>query len=173
MHTAAIACALMAILVPTSVSGADPDPVVGSWKLNLSKSRRVGSAGMVRRYAETPSGIRMTETRIDRSGHRSEVQYLIAYDGQESPVLVLAGHALMPARTDETMSFTRIDRYTVHGVSRISGKVAYEFTRQVSMDGRTLTVTIHDTAPQGKSADSVMVYERAGAARRPGSRYAD
>ena len=58
------------------------------------------------------------------------------------------------------MSFRRVDPYTVAGEFRHHGKVAAEFTRVVSKDGQTLSVTVSASDSAGVPSRTVLVYER-------------
>ena len=54
----------------------------------------------------------------------------------------------------------RVGPYTVAGEFRHHGKVAAEFTRVVSKDGQTLSVTISASDSAGVPSRTVLVYER-------------
>jgi hypothetical protein len=150
----------LGVFCSTVRGAADFDPVIGVWRLNVEKSQSPGSIllSATRKYERDSAGIRITETRVTVGGHRSQIEYIGNYDGKEHPVFLTNDGEKEHHRTDETMSFTRLDRYTVKGVSRAKGKIAYTFTRTVSPDGRTLTIATAGPGPH--SSITVLVYEK-------------
>lgn len=132
--------------------GADPDPFIGTWKLNWDKSRSSDAKPKtaVRSYKKSGNGVRVSELWVDENGKRVKLDYVAAYDGKDYAVRTTKGN---------TVSFTRPDAHTVVGSSKIGGNVAYTFRRFVSEDGKTLT--IHLTTPSGGSTPTqVLVYDR-------------
>ncbi|MDQ6705604.1 MAG: hypothetical protein M3Z85_06535, partial [Acidobacteriota bacterium] len=65
------------------------DPAVGSWKLNVAKSKY--SPGPAPKsatitYEETADGIKRTAESIDAEGKKTSFEYTAKFDGKDYPV---------------------------------------------------------------------------------------
>jgi hypothetical protein len=138
---------------PLLLSGAEPDPFLGKWKLNWDKSHSLSSApkSAVRKYSKSGDGVHVSETWIDLSGKHQQVNYKANYDGRDYPVPTSKGH---------TVAFTKTDPFTVEGVSKSDGKVDYTFRRMVSSDRKTLTIELAKRDASGAPASEVLVYDK-------------
>ena len=136
------------------------DPVIGKWSLNAAKSHMSAPANTVREYEPAGDGVRVSESRTDTAGRLTTIEYVVRYDGNEYPVFSVETPGGTRVKTGGTMSLTRLDAYTAKGVARINGKVAYTFTRAVSRDSRSLTVTLIRSEPSGEHITSLLVYDR-------------
>lgn len=132
------------------------DPFLGTWKLNLAKSKyRPGPPPQNQTYTFEPSGangVKFTAAGADARGNPIHIEYTGRYDGKEFPV---RGN-----RNSNMVVLKRIDLYTVEGENRQGGKVIRRFRRVVSRDGKTLTVTEKGTDVNGVISDNVVVYDR-------------
>lgn len=148
-----------------NVSGGDLDPVVGTWKLNRSRSQlsRTTAGTVSRTYTPVTDGMRVSETRTDGHGQTTEVEFTSRYDGKEHPVWILAGDSHRRVSTNETIAIRRIDGHTADGTGRENGKIKYRFRRTVSQNGQRLSVEITDTSTPGAPSRSVLVYDRVNA----------
>jgi hypothetical protein len=151
--------------VATSAFCADltTDPVLGSWQLNNAKSLLTPSSPPVSVFRSYQAGrdgfIHISETRLDAKGAKIEINYAVSYDGEEYPLFFRASDTHVLVKSNETVSFRRVDQRTVRGVFRTQGIATHRFTRTVSKDGqqlRVLVVRIH----QPKTV-TLLVYERA------------
>jgi hypothetical protein len=143
---------ILALVAVASLCGADPDPFIGTWKLNWEKSRSSEEKpkSAVRTYKKSSNGIRVSELWVDHTGKRIKLDYVAAYDGKDYQVRTAAA---------DTVAFTRPDPHTVVGASKTNGNVAYTFKRIVSEDGKTLTIEIANPSA-GEAAAKVLVYDR-------------
>jgi len=145
---------LFALIVSTAARAAD-DPLVGTWKLNLAKSKYTGvdaPKSQVYKYeANGPDGVKFTNDSVNADGTKVHAEYAVKVDGKEVPV---KGDPLRDMTTNK-----RVDANTTSGTSTLKGKPASSFTRVVSKDGKTLTVTAKGTQ-NGKPYDQVAVYDR-------------
>ena len=135
------------LTAPLLLSGAEPDPFLGKWKLNWDKSHSAGPApkSAVRTYRKSGEGVHVSEMWIDLDGKRQQLDYKANYDGKEYAVPAPKGH---------TVAFTKTDPFTVEGVSKTDGKVDFTFRRVVSKDGKTLTIELAKPTPE------VLVYDK-------------
>jgi len=138
----------------TALRAAD-DPLIGTWKLNLAKSKYTGipaPKSQVYKYeANGPDGVKFTNDTVNADGTKVHAEYAVKFDGKE---VAVKGDPLRDATTNK-----RVDANTTSGVSTLKGKPASSFTRVVSKDGKTLTVTAKGTQ-DGKPYDQVAVYDR-------------
>jgi len=136
-------------------SAAAPDPVIGTWTLNLAKSKF--SAGMApksqtRTYAQTADGISLTVTGIAPDGSPISQQSTFKYDGKD--------YAISGSPDYDTLSLQRVNGSTVKSAMKRAGKHVGVTTRTVSDHGKVLTLTSKLTSAKGKHYDMVAVYDK-------------
>ena len=149
------ATVLAMLAVAAGLWGAE-DPFIGTWKLNLSKSKyNPGPPPQSQTYQYEPSGandVKFTAAGVDARGNPIHIEYTGSFDGKEFPV---SGN-----RNSNRVVLQRIDLYTVEGENRQAGKVIRRFRRVVSQDGKTLTVMETGTDVNGVVSENVAVYDR-------------
>lgn len=134
MNTVAVALTV-AMLVAASDS-----PFVGTWKLNLEKSRLTGSTMT---FEQLPGG----ETRMTAEGQ----SYTFRTDGQE-----------YPAMFGSMASWRQVDANTWQAAYRMQGRELGTDTLVLSPDGGTLTVTTKGTKPDGSAFEQAAMFTRTG-----------
>ena len=154
-RTPALAMLAVAASLCAASLWAAEDPFIGTWKLNLAKSKyNPGPPPQSQTYQYEPSGangVKFTASGVDARGNPIHIEYTGAFDGKEFPV---SGN-----RNSNKVWLKRIDPYTVEGENRQGGKVIRSFRRVVSKDG-TLTVTEKGTDVNGVVSENVAVYDR-------------
>jgi hypothetical protein len=148
------AAVVAAIVVLSNAAGAQPDPHVGTWKLNLTKSKyNTGqppkSSTVVVEAAG--QGAKITATTILDDGTTRTIRYTASFDGQEA--------AVTGTRDYDKVSITRTGN-TIKGTRKLAGKPVQTFTTVVSADGKTRTTTTTGTDAAGKKVDTVLVYDK-------------
>ena len=140
-----IAAALLnlSLLLPlTAVFGADMpvDPAVGTWTLNLAKSKLDPSEpalkSSVRNYTATPDGLKVAIHSVDADGTAHDTGSTFSYDGKQHPV--------MSAMDYDTIAVMRVGTNETKTDLIKSGKVVGHLTRVVSKDGKIHEVTVYD-----------------------------
>lgn len=138
-----------------SLSAQTSDPLIGSWKLNVAKSRfspgPPPKSGTIK-YEPTGQGIEVTTDGVNAEGVHTATHYTANWDGKDYPIL--------GSQTADTVSLKRIDRYTTERTDKKSGKVVATLRRGVSQDGKTMTITTKGTNAQGQAVNTVVVYEK-------------
>jgi hypothetical protein len=132
-----------------------PDPVVGTWELNVAKSRfSPGPApkSETRTYVVSGKEIKGTSKSVDSEGKPVAVEWTVVDDGKDRPV---TGTPDL-----DMLSIKRIDSHTVESTHKRAGKVVATATRTVSKDGKTLTITTKGTNAKGQAVDTVQVFEK-------------
>jgi hypothetical protein len=131
------------------------DPVVGTWVLNVAKSKfNPGPApkSESRTYAVAGNEIKATSTGVDGDGKATSATWTVVYDGKE--------RALTGVDDADMLSLKRVDANTSEFTEKKAGKVVLTGTRVVSKDGKTLTITTKGTNAKGQKVDNVTVYDR-------------
>jgi hypothetical protein len=155
-----IAFALLNVsfLLPLPVLGANMavDPAVGSWAVNLSKSKldpnEPAMKSSVRVYTATPDGLKVAIHTVDADGTAHDTGSTFTYDGKQHPVM---------GPTDyDTIAVTRVGTSESKTELIKSGKVIGHLTRVVSKDGKTMTITVDETNAKGAKVHEVTVWDK-------------
>jgi hypothetical protein len=130
-------------------------PGVGSWKLNVAKSK-LGSEPPPQSITSTikvvGQGARMTGVRIGADGLRTECHYTANYDGKDYPIT--------GSPNADTVSLKRIDARTIERTDKKAGKVVETSTTVFSEDGKTCTTTGKARNAQGEDFHFVVVHDK-------------
>jgi hypothetical protein len=130
------------------------DAVVGTWRLNVAKSKFTGTAPQsgTRVYAETADGITLDQKMIGADGKERSLHTTIKYDGKDYPV---TGNP-----DGDSVAGKVIDAHTTNFTIKNGGKVVGTVHRVVSADGKTLTVHNKGTHADGKRYDDTLVFDK-------------
>jgi hypothetical protein len=129
------------------------DPVLGSWTLNVARS--TGGAlprSDTRTYAPVDNGVKFSMKRVTSEGKEVTAETTYKYDGKDYP--------LTGSPDYDTVSARRIAANTVEITQKKSGKVVGTATRNVSKDGKTLTLAMRSTNAKGEVVSSTLVFDR-------------
>ena len=150
------------LLVSIALRAAD-DPFLGTWKLNLAKSKyNPGPPPKSNTYKFSlagANGVKLIADGVGAQGNPNHREYTANYDGKDYPV---TGNP-----DADSVSLKRVDAYTVEGTQKLAGKLVRTFRRAVSKDGKTLTVTEKGTNAQGQAYNNVVVYDKQSEPRLP------
>jgi hypothetical protein len=148
-----------ALMLPsTCILGADMavDPAVGTWTLDLVKSKldpnEPAVKSSVRTYTATPDGLKVSIHSVDADGTAHDTGSTFTYDGKP--------HSVSGTTDYDTIAVTRVGTNESKTELIKSGKVVGHLDRVVSKDGKTMTVTVDETNAKGASIHEVTVYER-------------
>jgi hypothetical protein len=131
------------------------DPAIGSWKLNLAKSKYSSGPApksQTRTYVETPQGITVSIKTTAADGKESAVTLTFKEDGKPYPV---TGNPDF-----DMVTVTRTDATSTHSIQTKAGATVATGVRTVSNDGKTLTFAQKGTHANGTAYDDVLVYDR-------------
>ena len=154
MRQAALFTAV-AITFAVALGGTAVAQAVGTWKVNLSKSKyQQGQApkSMTLVYEAAGEGIKVTVDQVPADGPAIHYAYTANYDGKDVPV-VGNPNGDMAART-------RVNATTTKLVNKKDGKILSTVTIVTSADGKTLTITTTGKNAEGQKIDSVAVYDK-------------
>lgn len=131
------------------------DPVIGSWTLNLAKSKFSADhapKSQTRTYTNSAKGIVLTVKTIAADGKEHTSTMTFEADGK--PYAMTGNPAI------DTVAVTRVNSHTVTSVQTKGGAPAGTSVRHVSKDGKTLTLTQKGTLAAGGNYEDVSVYDR-------------
>jgi hypothetical protein len=148
-----------ALMLPWScVLGADAavDPAVGTWTLDLAKSKldpnEAALKSSVCTYTATQDGLSVSIHSVDADGAADDTSSTFTYDGKRHPVSgTISYDSIAVTRVGTNESKTKMIK---------SGEVVGHLTRMVSKDGKTMTVTADETDSKGAKIHDVTVYDR-------------
>jgi hypothetical protein len=146
---------LTVALLPDTLTAQAPDPVNGTWVLNVAKSTfKPGPAykSETRTYEMVGNQLKMKSTVVDADGTSRDVASTYTVDGKEYPVT--------GAPDVDSQALKQIDRYTLEGNLMKNGKVVQTVKRVVSNDGAVLTIWFKGTDAKGRQIDNTLVFDR-------------
>ena len=150
--------AILAIVSATGAAiavAAAPDPVIGTWQLNVSKSTFTpGPApkSETRTYSQSGQSITLAIKRVGADGKEMTSQTTYQLDGKDYP---WTGDPSV-----DSLSVKQVDSNTIKFAQKKAGKVVSTGSRTVSKDGQTLTLKIKGTTAKGEEFDDVLVLDR-------------
>lgn len=127
------------------------DPLVGTWRLNVAKSKGVKSGSTV--IEAVGKGIKFVVDLVPADGTATHWEFTANFDGKDYPVTGNSPYGNM-------VSVERPNPKTLTITSKQNGKVTTTSTIVVSDDGKTRTTTIKGTDIKGQPVDIVSLYER-------------
>ena len=131
------------------------DPLVGTWKLNLAKSKfSPGPAPKdeTRVYESQGEGIKVTVITLAADGHSTTVHIAANYDGKDYPV---TGSSVYDA-----IALKRINQQIAEGILMHGSNPVATSRREISVDGRTLTIIYKTAGNQDRPIDNRAVYDK-------------
>lgn len=153
MRARTIALTLVFCLVGVVVLFAN-DAQMGTWKLNEAKSKF--SAGAPRNsiviYQAAGDEVTVNVGGTDRDGKPTHNEWRGKFNGKDYPVI---GDS-----NQDTRSYTKIDDHTLGFNVKKGGEITVSGRIVVSTDGKSRTVTVSGTDPEGKKFKSVAVYDK-------------
>ena len=145
----------MAIVALPQPGFAQSSPFLGTWQLNLAKSKfSPGPAPRSVTVNEQAEGQNYKQTITGTDGAGNPISVVIArfYDGMP--------HPSTNANWD-AVAFSRVDDHTYIGSRMKAGKLVGIETLVLSPDGKTLTTSVTGDAPGGRQqVNSVAVYDK-------------
>ena len=151
--TVVFAAAKLAVAV---LAAAQPkDPFVGTWTLNVAKSKYdpgPGPKGGTSTYETAGKGYKVTVKTEPATGPEQQWSYTTDLDGKDSP---MTGNP-----NADTIAVKRVDAHTMEAVAKKGGKELNKQKRVLSADGKTMTITVTGMNAQGQKVHNVMVYEK-------------
>lgn len=148
-----LSASVLAVALPVYAQAADP--FVGTWTLNVAKSKYTPGPvpkSITSTYEAAGKGYKISVKNESASGG-FQYSYTTNLDGTESKVTGNNPNA-------DTLVVKRIDARTLESVNKKGGKVTVTQRNVVSADGKTRTVTTTGVDGQGQKIHNVGVFEK-------------
>ena len=159
-------------LVTPGLLFAQGNTEVGTWTLNVAKSKYVGQQAPkneTRIYEVTYAGVKVSVDGVAGDGSRILYTYTTKYDDKDSPIyLALAGvgdvadaaEGIGTPNGADTIAVKRVDADTTTATLKKAGKVVQTTTTVISGDGKIMTITSKGTNEQGKPTTVTTVWDK-------------
>jgi hypothetical protein len=148
--------AVLALSVPVTAQA--QDAWVGTWKLNLAKSKYdpanlAPKSQTIKQEAVAGGGMKATVDIVDAQGKALHQEVTTMFDGKSSEI-----KGAPDANT--TRVYKRIDNRTYEYVQSVGGKLTTTVRTVVAADGKTRTITTTGKDAQGRTVNNVAFYDR-------------
>jgi hypothetical protein len=152
---------LIGILLAAFAAAQSADPWIGTWKLNLAKSKYdpgpAPKSQTLKIEAVAGGGQKHTFDGVNAEGEKTHSERTAKFDGTDVPVQAVAP----PPTTMNTNAFQRTGDRSFEVTGKVDGKPGRTTTRvTISADGKTMTQTVTGTNAQGKQVNNIVVYEK-------------
>jgi hypothetical protein len=154
-----VAALLTIGLAGTAAAQSKDDPSIGTWKLNVAKSKFTPGPpiqGDTRSYEVNEAGwLFVTTETTQPDGTRTGVRFAAKFDGKAYPQI---GRF---APTVTMITYEPVDRLTLKYTQRdTSGKIVSTNPRTVSADGKTMIIEQRTSNASGQPVVNVELFER-------------
>jgi hypothetical protein len=143
------------LLLALATAAMAADPFVGTWKLNVAKSKsssqRTWPQSSTVKIEEQDHGLKIAEDRVLADGKTPHMEFSEKFDGKDYPD---------PSSPGLASAYTRVDANTVLVVFKRDGKEVGRSRDVVSKDGRTITRTQTGKNSNGQEVNVTMVFDK-------------
>ena len=147
-----LACAALLLSSSTVLAA---DAWLGSWNLNVAKSKAVPGPlpkSQTLMFEATPTGIKLSSETVDAEGKTTQGTYEAKFDGTD---------VSWQGNPDaDTASPKRVNANSYINTWKMGGKVTIKAKVVVSANGKTLTVTQTGTNSKGQAVKNRYVFDR-------------
>ncbi len=145
----------LALLLVGSGTANAADNWLGTWKLNVAKSKySPGPApkSNTAKYEAWEGGIKVTTDGVGADDKPTHTEYAAKYDGKD--------YAFKGGANFDMIALKRIDDDSYEGTTKLKGKVMTTSKNVISKDGKTRTQTTTGTNAQGQTVNNTVVWDR-------------
>jgi hypothetical protein len=147
----------LAAIVSTGRVTAAADHWLGTWKLNLARSKYnppelAPKSQTIRRESVDGGMMKLVTDGVDAQGKATHSEYSARFDGKDYP---WAGQL-----NADSVSLIRIDDEYYEAIWKLKGEVTITSNTVVAKDGKTLTTTQSGKDAQGRTVLNMTVYDR-------------
>jgi hypothetical protein len=146
---------IMFVSVLTALGAFAADNSLGTWKLNMEKSKFSPSApvkNLSTMREATDGGVKATTTGEQADGTPINASYTAKYDGKETPVT---------GAPYDTITIKQVNANTLTTVqTKKDGKYHVTGRSVISKDGKTMTSTMKGTNANGDAYNATMVWDK-------------
>ena len=150
-----VTCVLVCLAAMTLVVYA-ADMSVGSWKLNLAKSKydpaNLAPKSQTVKNEAAADGVKQVADIVDSTGKAVHTEYTAKYDGKD--------YAVTGDPNRDAVALKRIDDYKFEFTNAKGGKAMTKGTVVYSKDGKTRTITTSGVNAQGQKVTNITVFDK-------------
>jgi hypothetical protein len=146
---------VLSLGVAQTAAASDADPVLGTWKLDASKSTfKAGPAikSQTRTYTQSGDQITLEMKTVAADGKETTTHTTYQLNGKSFPVSGTPDY--------DSLSAKQVNANKASFTLKKAGKVIGTTTRTVSKDGKTLTSTSKMTTASGEASENRLVFEK-------------
>jgi hypothetical protein len=131
-----------------------PDPFVGTWKLNVAKSKFTSPApkSEIIKITAHDNGYKWAFDTVNADGKATHMEWSGVYDGKDHPVT--------DDPNGDTAATRKIDANTLDSVGKKGDKIVDNMHIVVSKDGKTMTLSQKVTGPQGQEINNTCIFDK-------------
>jgi hypothetical protein len=148
-------CRLVLSLSLGALTLAAADPIIGTWKMNVAKSKiSPGPApkSVTSTYTMDGDWVVLKTTGVDSDGKPIARNNRVKWDGKQYPYDGPNGRG--------QIAVTKIDDHTTQSVTTLDGGGKITTRTVISQDGKTRTQTSTGVNSKGQKVNSVAVFDR-------------
>ena len=147
--------ALIALAI-TTVAAFGADNSIGTWKLNVEKSKYTPAPMPIKSLTSTreamEGGAKVTTTGVQADGTPINSTAAVKYDGKDTKVT---------GAPWDTIAVKQVDANTLTAVTKqTNGKYTATGRTVISKDGKTMTTTTKGTNAEGQPFSASLVYDK-------------
>ena len=150
----AVVCFAWGFLLALSAAVYAQDPNVGSWRVDLAKSKynppNMAPKSVMVKSSAAGKGLNVVVDVVDSTGKPLHYEYTVTYDGQDVPVKGDPGR--------DTTAMKKIDNVTFEQTNKKDGKVTTVSRWVYAKDGKSRTQTTTGMNPQGEKINNTVVW---------------
>jgi hypothetical protein len=135
--------------------GMTADPFVGTWKMNIAKSK-INSGppdkSSTATFTAQDNGIKLVNDGADADGKAYHSEFAGKFDGKDYP--------FTGSPDIDTVAIKKIDANTWSEVAKKAGKEIWSGTNAISKDGKTMTHTTKGKDAKGQNYTDISVFDK-------------
>jgi hypothetical protein len=158
MRRGLVLFALFVVAIAATSLSAQENPFLGTWKLNVEKSKYVGAAApksQTRTVAAQGNGVKYSFEGVTADGKPFAFSFVSYYDKTNAAITGTG----TPAGAD-AINLKRVNPNKTEGTLWKGGKELGKVTAEVSKDGKVTTVRGKGKTVDGKEYSTESVYDR-------------
>lgn len=151
-HILVVMTAILVLALATVAIAADPH--VGTWKLNLAKSKSNSGPpdkNSTATFTVQDNGIKLVNDGVDADGKTYHSEFAGKFDGKDYPAT---------GADFDTVALKKIDANTWSEVAKKAGKEIWSGTNAISKDSKTMTHTVKGKDAKGKDYTDISVFDK-------------
>ena len=150
----AVVCVAWGFLLVLSTAVYAQDPNLGSWRVDLAKSKynpaNLAPKSIAVKSNAAGNSLNVVVDVVDSAGRPLHYEYTVAYDGRDVPVKGDPGR--------DTTAMKKIDDVTFEQTNKKDGKVTTVSRFVYARDGKSRTQTTTGVNPQGEKINNTVVW---------------